>query len=345
DRTIVNPRNLAPRLRDDVCYQCHLSGDARIQRPGKNLLDFRPGTPLDDVVSIFLVPPTVKVGGFQALSQPEQIRLSRCRQADGSQLNCITCHDPHLPLSGVEAATYFDKQCMQCHAPLSQRFVQTHRAEKSPPGSCVACHMPKVAVTNIAHTALTNHRIPRSPADAESLPAGFDLDPQTNLIWATRPADGRGLDLRTLALTFAQLAPNYRGYGERGFPLLERAAREFPNDPEVQATYGQVLLVISPSYRARARQAFERAIAAGSKSSTLRRRLAQLLIEEGDAAATGLLREAIQLEPYNSATYLQLARAYLAIGNRTEAARTLEQALSFDPGNADARKLLNEMPP
>ena len=32
-------------------------------------------------------------------------------------------------------------------------------------------------------------------------------------------------------------------------------------------------------------------------------------------------------------------------GNRTEAARTLEQALSFDPGNADARKLLNELPP
>ena len=199
--------------------------------------------------------------------------------------------------------------------------------------------------TIVAHTALTNHRIPRSSKDAESLPAGLDLDPQTNLIWATRPADVRSPDLRTLALTFAQLAPNYRGYGERGFPLLERAAREFPNDPEVQATYGQVLMVISPSYRARARQAFERAIAAGSKSSTLRRRLAQLLIEEGDAAAIALLREAIQLEPYNSAIYLQLAGAYLAIGNRAEAARTLEQALSFDPGNTDARKLLNELPP
>jgi len=345
DRSIVNPRKLTSRLREDVCYQCHLSGDARIQRPGKSLLDFRPGTPLDDVVSIFLVPPTLKVGGFEALGQPEQIRMSRCRQADGSQLNCITCHDPHVSLSGAEAATYFNKKCMQCHAPVSQRFVQMHRAENSPAGNCVGCHMPKVAVTNIAHLALTNHRIPRSSADAETLSPPPDIDPQTNLIWATRPTDGRSSDLRTLALAFAQLAPNYRGYGERGFPLLDRAAREFPNDAEVQATYGQVLMVISPSNRARAKQAFERAIAAGSKSATLRRRLAQVLIDEGDAGAVALLREAIQLEPYNSAIYLQLARAYVVTGNRREAARTLEQALSFDPGNADARKLLSELPP
>src|SRR5262249_44104104 len=35
DRTIGNPLALSPRLRDDVCYQCHLAGDARVQRPLK----------------------------------------------------------------------------------------------------------------------------------------------------------------------------------------------------------------------------------------------------------------------------------------------------------------------
>ena len=86
DRSIVNPRDLPARLRDDVCYQCHLAGDARVQRLGKNALDFRPGTLLDDVVSVFMVPTSLKVGGAQALSQVEQIQMSRCRQPDGSVL-------------------------------------------------------------------------------------------------------------------------------------------------------------------------------------------------------------------------------------------------------------------
>jgi cytochrome c-type biogenesis protein CcmH/NrfG len=128
--------------------------------------------------------------------------------------------------------------------------------------------------------------------------------------------------------------------------LLVRAASAYPDDAHVQATYGEVLLAIgSPEYRARAKQALQRAVSLGSKSPTVRRRLAKLLIEDGDAAGFGLLREAIQLEPYNIDVYLQLARAQLAIGQRSEAAKTLEQALSFEPGNPDARRLLRELPP
>jgi hypothetical protein len=344
DRSIVNPRNLSPRLRDDVCFQCHLAGDARVQRPGKNAFDFRPGTPLNDVVAVFLVPANLKIGGFQALSQPEQIQMSRCRKMDGTQLNCITCHDPHVQQSGVESAKYFDGKCVQCHATESRRFVVAHRSNKSLPGSCIACHMPRVQLTNIAHTSLTDHRIPKTPKDDLASRAGPDPDPLTNLIWATRPTDAGLPDLRTLALAFAQLAPNYPGYGERGFPLLERAAREFPNDPDLQSTYGEVLLIISPDFRERAKQALQRAMGAGSKSTSVRRRLAELLMEEGNPQGLGLLREAIQLEPYNASAYLQLARSYLQMGDRGEAAKTAKQVLSFDPGNSDARKLMHELP-
>jgi hypothetical protein len=344
-RSIVNPRDLPPRLRDDVCFQCHLAGDARVQTPGKNAFDFRPGTSLNDVVSIFLVPAKLKVGGFQALSQPEQLQMSRCRQMDGAQLNCITCHDPHVQKSGAESSKYFDDKCVKCHATEKPLFVRAHRFDKSPPGSCTGCHMPKTKVSNIAHTALSDHRIPKNPKRAEGPPAGPEPDLLTNLIWATRPSDTGNPDLRTLALAFAQLAPSYPGYGERGFPLLERAAREFPNDPDVQITYGEVLLVISKNFRSRAKEAFERAIVAGSKSTRVRRRLAKLMMEDGDQEALGLLREAIKLEPYEASTYLQLAGAYVEMGKRADAARTLEQILSFDPGNSDARKLLSELRP
>src|SRR6202167_1851616 len=60
DFSIVNPRKLRREVRDDVCAQCHLAGDARVLQPGKNYLDFRPGTSLGDVVAIFSVPQTIK---------------------------------------------------------------------------------------------------------------------------------------------------------------------------------------------------------------------------------------------------------------------------------------------
>jgi hypothetical protein len=341
-RSIVNPQKLEPRLRDDVCYQCHLAGDARVLQPGKSIVDFRPGTNLNDTVAIFLVPSKMKVGGFQALSQPEQMQMSRCRQRDGTTLNCITCHDPHVQRFGVESAKDFDGKCVKCHAPGSLRFAAAHR-EKGQQASCTACHMPKIDVTNIAHTALTDHRIARNPKAPDTWLAGPDPDPMTNLIWVTKPSNERNPGLRTLALAFAQLAPNYPGYGERGFPLLERAAREFPNDSEVQSTYGEVLLAISTNFKVQAKEALEKAIKAGSRSTAVRRRLAQLMLAEGNQGGFALLQEAIHMEPYNAGIYLQLARAYLAANNRTEAAKTLEQVLRFDPGNPDCRKLLREL--
>ena len=346
DSSIVNPRLLPPRLRDDVCYQCHLSGDARVQRPGKGALDFRPGTALDEVVSVFFVPASLKGSGLAALSQPEQILMSRCQQKDGSRLNCINCHDPHIQPEGSNAAEYYRSKCMECHKTASCGFDRLKRAATSPPDNCISCHMPKAQLTNIAHVAYTDHRIARRPTDAGKGLIARDVDPESNLIWATRPSNRDKPDLRTLALAFAQLAPNYPGYGQRGFPMLVRAASAYRDDADVQATYGEVLLAIgSPEYRARAKQALQRAVSLGSKSPTVRRRLAKLLIEDGDAAGFGLLREAMQLEPFNIDVYLQLARAQLAIGQRSEAAKTLEQALSFDRGNPDARRLLRELPP
>jgi len=75
---IVNPATMPAEIRDDVCAQCHFLGDARVLRPGKNSLDFRPGTPLDKTVAILSVSAKVKGDRFTALDQFEQLRLSRC---------------------------------------------------------------------------------------------------------------------------------------------------------------------------------------------------------------------------------------------------------------------------
>jgi len=87
DLAIVNPARVPAEIRDDICAQCHFLGDARVLRPGKNYLDFRPGTPLDKVAAVFSVPVKVKGNGAFALSQFEQLKLSRCAMA--SQGGCI----------------------------------------------------------------------------------------------------------------------------------------------------------------------------------------------------------------------------------------------------------------
>lgn len=98
DYSIVNPATMPTEVRDDICAQCHFLGDARVLRPGKNYLDFRPGTPLDKTVAIFSVPAKVKANRLFALSQFEQLKLSQCAIASKGRLGCITCHDPHVEL-------------------------------------------------------------------------------------------------------------------------------------------------------------------------------------------------------------------------------------------------------
>ena len=74
DPTIVNPRHLEPRLREAVCEQCHLLGDHRVDRPGRETFDYRPGLATSDFFAIF---GRANEGG-KAVGHVEQMRASRC---------------------------------------------------------------------------------------------------------------------------------------------------------------------------------------------------------------------------------------------------------------------------
>ncbi|HKB36884.1 MAG TPA: hypothetical protein VKD72_10545, partial [Gemmataceae bacterium] len=60
DHTIVNPRHLEPALREAVCQQCHLEGEARVLRRGRKLFDYRPGLALEDFWAIYLAAEEVR---------------------------------------------------------------------------------------------------------------------------------------------------------------------------------------------------------------------------------------------------------------------------------------------
>jgi hypothetical protein len=341
DLSIVNPRKLRPEIRDDVCAQCHLSGDARVLQPGKNYLDFRPGTSLGDVVAIFSVPQQIKGNHFVALDQSEQLKLSRCWNASNGKLGCISCHDPHVQLHGAQATVFFRTRCLACHAASSCRAPLAQRQASSPPDNCISCHMPKQPTENIGHSSVTDHRILRTlseiPVVLQNSASSFPAD----LIYDTKPSgSGEGAaNLRSLALAHSQVTVRFPELGERGLALLEQAAAASPNDAEVQAAYGSVLRVARPKDEERAAEALQRAIGAGSKSAEVRTQLARLRMQQGEVtAAMNLYKESIQIDPYFAPAYLDLAQIYSKLKDRKNALETLDGVLKIDPGNDAARQ-------
>jgi hypothetical protein len=342
DFSIVNPARLPPQLRDDVCNQCHFPGDARVLRPGKTYLDFRPGTPLGNVVSVFSAPITPEINVVKALSHREQLEMSRCWNGSNGRLGCITCHDPHVQLHGAEAGTYFRRKCLACHEVKSCGLPAARRQATSPPDNCIRCHMAKKSVANIGHSALTDHRILRIPTQSPSVRTPVGEYPGNLIYWtkSSQEPDAKP-DLRTLALAYYEVSQVYPQFQQRGFEVLEQAARELPDDAEVQAAYGLVLLLARPGSSAEASGALQKAVDSGSRSVEVRTRLARLRLMDGAvAAATQLYNEAIEADPYYTPAYFGLADLHMFTRDRRSAAETLERILNYDPGNQEARRSL-----
>jgi hypothetical protein len=341
DLSLVNPRKLRPEVRDDVCAQCHLAGDARVLQPGKNYLDFRPGTPLGDVVAIFSVPQTIKGNHFMALDQFEQLKMSRCWTASDGRLGCISCHDPHVQLHGDEAADFFRKRCLTCHAADACRAPRLQRQATSPADNCILCHMPKQPTGNIGHSSLTDHRILRAQSEIPAALRSNASPPPTDLIYDTKPsAPGQTqTNLRSLALAYSQVAGHYPELGEKGLALLEQAAAAMPTDAEVQAAYGSVLRIARPREEQRAAQALQKAIDAGSKSVEVRTQLARLRMQQGQVtAAMELYKQSIEIDPYFTPAYLDLSEIYSKLKDRKNGLEVLDGVLKIDPGNDAARQ-------
>src|SRR5262249_28998659 len=73
---IVNPALLDLSLRDAVCEQCHLIGDQRVVRAGRQEEDFRPGLPFERFWTVFVQPKDEDENRF--VGQVEQMRKSQC---------------------------------------------------------------------------------------------------------------------------------------------------------------------------------------------------------------------------------------------------------------------------
>jgi hypothetical protein len=166
DLTIVNPVDLEPALRENVCEQCHFQGAERIDLPGHSIFDYRPGLNLEEYLRITSsqFDPTLR---NRAVGHVEQMRESLCFKQSAGALGCTSCHDPHRLPSNSSRVAYYRDRCNRCHADHGCSLSEATRLKQNPQDDCTACHMPRKNLTIVAHTAMTNHAIPRHAIPAQ----------------------------------------------------------------------------------------------------------------------------------------------------------------------------------
>ena len=305
--SIVNPAHLSGWLTDNICMRCHQGKDVRVNPSGMSDQDFRPGMPLDKVVSIFKLPVDAQSGSDTALLEHYYgMTISKCYRSTTGGLHCTSCHDPHVQPSGQMAVTYYRARCLTCHNEQSCGLPREKRLSASPTDDCIGCHMPKRTIATIAHGALTDHSI---PARRGSAPPSASA----KLLHLSAPFGQRD-DLSSvppsvLMQVYETLARD--GHEEFRGPLdqiLDQLAHTKPMDP----------LVL-------------RALA--------RRSSAQ---DSHQEQAIQNMTQALRVSPANVDDLIFLGELNISQGHSREAVESLEKARTVNPNVREIYELLSE---
>src|SRR5712664_431309 len=342
--SIVNPARLTPALADNICMFCHQTGDVRVLKPNKDYRDFRPGEPLDDTLSIFLVPPKRESPPpSDHVEHYYSMILSKCYRSSGRGLSCITCHDPHVQPSRTEASAYFAGKCAGCHTDKSCKVPLSVRLQQKPPNDCAGCHMPKREVGVILHSSVTSHRILARPN--EPLPeAAFhqttsalpDLIHLSAVPGQTNPAPPP----LTLLAAYGELmdkAPEYRG---RYLALLAELEHSQPENALAQASLGRKALLEDKASEAAVH--LQHALKIGSPQATTYADLAEAQVKLGqENEAITSLEKAVELDPFNAVFQKKLVLRLIEAKQYAQAGAALEQYVRTFPQDSFMRQMLN----
>ncbi len=330
DPTIVNPRRLTPVLRDSVCEQCHLQGDLRMERYGRNPADFRPGLPFDEFVAVFFVPE--KLDRAKLVGQVEQMRASRCYEASGRALGCISCHDPHGRPAPARRVEHFRASCLACHDSHGCSLPEPDRRSSQPEDSCIACHMPRRDAADVAHVSMTDHRVPRRPG-AYDPPAVRALGTMPVVRFESARVDrpsGVEADRDVGLALFQDLQRRWRPEmspegPRRALALLDPALSAHPDD--LAAMEAKAHLLWMQNRTGEAFEVFQAALRKAPEHERLLETTASLArVMDRRDESVNLLRHAIALNPYCAEYQGRLAQWQADAGDWPEAGRSARAA-------------------
>ncbi len=167
---ILDPTNLEPRRRSEVCGACHARGrDRATGRPYP--VGFHPGDPLDRVLEVGRPEPGVVTELFwgdgterlpfmeyQGFVQSGHYRVG---------LTCTTCHLPHGSEHPRSLRRRTDDVCDDCHGEVLAA-VRAHTAHPEGKADCLDCHMAALSGgSGLARTRSHTFRF-RPPASAST---------------------------------------------------------------------------------------------------------------------------------------------------------------------------------
>jgi predicted CXXCH cytochrome family protein len=303
---MVDPAKLAPELRDSVCSQCHLTGDARIERAGRRMAEFRPGEALASYATYFVKNRDRR--DLKVTSHVEKLAESECKRKSGDALWCGTCHDVHAGNQAPVTREKTQAACTGCHEGAHRSDgVRVDR-------DCAECHMPKSPVVDGGHGVLTDHGISRRRSGGGG-------------------ATGKGLtaflgmaDDRSLGLAYAELGD------ARAREYLMRVAHL---DVEVR-----LRLAALEMDAGRAAKLYESVLREKPSQTVALVNLGSLYARAGRIEEAGRLWErALEANPGIEEAVLNLAQ----IRPRAEAREILQRYLELNPGSRAARRMSMEM--
>ena len=351
---IVNPARLTPKLRMDICLQCHMEPTstalpALVRRFNRGPYSFTPGESLSEFLLAFdHAPGSRRDDKFEIVgSSAYRLRKSRCFLESKEAMTCDTCHNPHRSPSAKEAPGYYAQVCRSCHAAAFNTLVAKGSHTNGP--DCVACHMPKRRTEDVVHVVMTDHRIQRRA------PAG-DLLAELEERHPKESAEYRGEvvpyfpDIQNLATTLARTGPDalYRAFAQVAMGNnLKAGIADFarlmmlqqPREAEWSIQLGDARLANGEPLRA---------VAAYEAALRLRPQMprAQQAVAKGARAAgqlprsLELLRRATAASPQDAGTWYQLAGVQADLGRNDEAIKTLGRAIALDPDLPGAHVML-----
>ena len=342
---IVNPARLSPSLADNICMKCHQTGDVRVLKPGKSHSDIRPGHPLDEVLSIFLVPPSpASPPDSDHVEHYYSMTLSKCYRSSNGRMSCLSCHDPHVQPAASEVPAYYNRKCLACHTSASCNLPLAARMRQSPPNNCVGCHMPKRDIQVISHSTATNHRIIATP-DEPFPDAAFHqtISALPDLIHLN-PAPGQekiSPPLLTLLQAYGELSASKPQYTSQYLEVLAQLEKSMPDNALVQSAAGRRDLKSGDFSSAVTH--LQRAVEFDPSAATACADLAEALGREGRREeAISWLNKSIELDPFNPFTQRSLVVQLITLKDYTHALVALEHYVQVFPQDTYMRQMLEK---